>query len=223
MRKIDKKNMPSSLETWVRSKKGQSDAERYNQIHSDKRWDILQDVVEACSKEQFYICAYCCNKISGDTLETRVEHVEARDIAPNRSLDFLNMVASCKDLNQCDKAHANQELPLTPLMAECETELRFMLSGRVEGLTERAKTAISVLNLGDTEANNKALINKRQNMVDALIWTNYADDPNNLEFEEDKELIEILIEDLKKPVQGKLVAYSPVLVNILRQILKELP
>lgn len=223
MRKIDKKNMPSSLETWVRLKKGQSDAERYNQIHSDERWDILQDVVEACSKEQFYICAYCCNKISGDTLETRVEHVEARDIAPNRSLDFLNMVASCKDLNQCDKAHANQELPLTPLMEECETELRFMLSGRVEGLTERAKTAISVLNLGDTEANNKALINKRQNMVNALIWTNYADDPNNLEFEEDKEFIEILIEDLKKPVQGKLVAYSPVLVNILRQILKELP
>lgn len=223
MRKIDKKNMPSSLETWVRSKKSKSDTERYNQIHSDERWDILQDVVEACSKEQFYICAYCCNKISGNTLETRVEHVEARDIAPNRSLDFLNMVASCKDLNQCDKAHANQELPLTPLMAECETELRFMLSGRVEGLTERAKTAISVLNLGDTEVNNKALINKRQNMVDALIWTNYADDPNNLELEEDKELIEILIEDLKKPIEGKLVAYSPVLVNILRQILKELP
>lgn len=223
MRKIDKKNTPSSLENWVRTKKKKSVAERYNQIHSEERWDILQDVVDACSKEQFYICAYCCNKISGNTLETRVEHVEARDIAPNRSLDFLNMVASCKDLNQCDKAHGNQELPLTPLMAECETELRFRLSGRVEGLTERAKTAISVLNLGDTEANNKALINKRQNMVDALIWTNYADDPNNLEFEEDKELIKRLIEDLKQPVDGKLGAYSPVLVNILRQILKELP
>lgn len=223
MRKIDKKNIPSSLEAWVRARKNKSNAERYNQIHSEERWDILQDVVEACSKEQFYICAYCCNKISGNTLETRVEHVEARDIAPNRSLDFSNMVASCKDLNQCDKAHGNQELPLTPLMAECETELRFMLSGRVEGLTKRAKTAISVLNLGDTEVNNKALINKRQNMVDALIWTNYEDDPNNLEFEEDKELIEILIEDLKKPIGGELVAYSPVLVNILRQILKELP
>lgn len=223
MRKIDKKNIPSSLESWIRSKKSQGNAERYNQIYSEERWDILQDVVEACSKEQFYICAYCCNKITGNTLETRVEHVEARDIAPNRSLDFLNMVASCKDLNQCDNAHANQELPLTPLMAECETELRFMLSGRVEGLTERAKTAISVLNLGDTERNNKALINKRQNMVDALIWTNYENDPNSLEFEEDKELIEILIEDLKKPIGGELVAYSPVLVNILRQILKELP
>lgn len=223
MRKIDKKNTPSSLETWVRTKKKNSNAERYNQIHSEGRWDILQDVVDACSKEQFYICAYCCNEISGNTLETRVEHVEARDIAPNRSLDFLNMVASCKDLNQCDKAHGSQELPLTPLMAECETELRFRLSGRVEGLTERAKTAISVLNLGDTEANNKALINKRQNMVDALIWTNYEDDPNNLEFEEDKELIKLLIEDLKQPIEGKLLAYSPVLVNILKQILKELP
>jgi hypothetical protein len=38
-------------------------------------------------------------------------------------------------------AHGSQPLPLTPLMPECETELRFKFSGRVEGLTERACTA----------------------------------------------------------------------------------
>ena len=222
MRKIDKGSAPDSLKKWARPSRNQTDAERYDQIYSDKRWDILEDIVDACSKEQFYICAYCCQQISGNLLETRVEHVEARKIAPKRSLDFSNIVASCKDLNQCDKAHGSKELPLTPLIIECETELKFRLSGRVEGLTGRAKTAISVLNLGDTEVKNKALIEKRQSIVDALIWENYLDDPINLEFEEDKELIEMLIEEFKQPVEGKLVGYSPILVNILRQILADL-
>lgn len=101
-------------------------------------------------------------------------------------------------------------------MLECETELRFKLSGRVEGLSESAREAISVLNLGDTEQNNKALIEKRKQLIDGLIWANYGDDPVQLQLEEDEDLIRMLLDDLARPKNGRLEPFAPVLSNILR-------
>ncbi len=66
------------------------------------------------------------------------------------------IVASCNTPNQCGDAHKSQHLPLTPLMTECETELRFKISGRVEGLSDRAADTIRVLNLGDHESHCSA-------------------------------------------------------------------
>ncbi len=175
-----------------------------------------QDIRQACTEEQFYLCAYCCQAISGSDQDTMNEHVEAQQLAPNRTLDYMNVVASCTTKQQCDAAHGSQPLPLTPLMNECETELRFMLSGRVQGLSDRAREAIRVLNLGDTEHNNKALIEKRKQLVDGLIWANYGSDPARLQLEEDEELIQMLIDDLELPKNGKLEPFAPVLSNILR-------
>ncbi|WP_218929483.1 hypothetical protein [Burkholderia sp. MSMB0856] len=148
------------------------------------------------------------------------EHVEAQNLAPNRTVDFANIVASCKAPRQCDSAHKGQALNLTPLMPECETELRFMLSGRVKGKTPRATDAIRVLNLGDHEENNKALIEKRKNLVEQLIWRKAGNGPEDLSIE-DPEILEMLIDDLSQPVDGRLEGFAPVLVNILRNYLDE--
>ena len=207
MRKIEKGIEPESLASF---RKARPQA-RYPDLSESER----QAIRCACTKEQFYLCAYCCQTISGKNNDTMNEHVEAQQLAPNRTLDFTNLVASCRTPNQCDAAHGSQPLPLTPLMPECETELRFRLSGRVEGLTERAREAIRVLNLGDTEQNNKALIEKRKQLVDGLIWANYGGDPDQLELEEDEELIRMLIDDLREPKDGKLKPFAPVLINIL--------
>ncbi|SEI71346.1 TIGR02646 family protein [Allopseudospirillum japonicum] len=209
MRKIDKGIEPLSL---IAFKQGSPNA-RYSDLSDVERRDIRA----ACTTEQFYLCAYCCQLISGDNSDTMNEHVEAQAIAPNRSLDFTNIVASCRKPNQCDAAHGSRPLTLTPLMQECETELRFRMSGRVEGLTERAENSIQVLNLGDTEKNNKALIEMRKQLIDSLIWEKYGDDPANLELEDDKELLNLLIDDLLTPEEGKLAPFAPVLVNILRK------
>ena len=141
--------------------------------------------------------------------------MEAQDWAPNRSLDFSNIVASCVTPRQCDAAHKTQALPLTPFMPECETDLKFRLSGRVEGLTDAARETIRVLNLGDTEANNKALVERRRQLLESLIWQAYGAAPQQL-MAEDDELLAMLVEDLARPVDGKLAAYSPALVNILQ-------
>ena len=211
MRKIDKGQEPDSLSAFKR----RHPLARYPDVSDAER----QEIRHTCAAEQFYLCAYCCQRISGTNEDTMNEHVEAQDRAPNRTLDFSNLVASCTTPKQCDAAHGAQPLPLTPLMPECETELRFKLSGRVDGLTERARETIRVLNLGDTEQNNKALVAKRKQLVDSLIWTHYGPNQQQLLQEEDHELLQMLIAELSQPQQGKLEPFAPVLVNILRTLL----
>lgn len=211
MRKIDKGPEPASLGAFKR----RNPQARYPDLSEAER----QEIRHTCTAEQFYLCAYCCQSISGTNQDTMNEHVEAQDRAPNRTLDFSNLVASCTTPKQCDAAHGAQSMPLTPLMPECETELRFKLSGRVDGLTERARETIRVLNLGDTEQNNKALVAKRKQLVDSLIWAHYGHEPQQLPQEEDSELLQMLIDDLNQPRQGKLESFAPVLVNILRSLL----
>ncbi|MFM4716702.1 hypothetical protein ACEUD2_15475 [Aeromonas veronii] len=211
MRKIDKGQEPDSLSAFKR----RHPLARYPDVSDAER----QEIRHTCAAEQFYLCAYCCQRISGTNQDTMNEHVEAQDRAPNRTLDFSNLVASCTTPKQCDAAHGAQPLPLTPLMPECETELRFKLSGRVDGLTERARETIRVLNLGDSEQNNKALVAKRKQLVDSLIWTHYGPNQQHLLQEEDSELLQMLIDDLNQPRQGKLEPFAPVLVNILRSLL----
>jgi len=160
VRKINKGQEPKSLVRWKRKNSNK----RYQNLDAEVR----QEVRTACVAEQFHLCAYCCQRIS---MEKSVnEHIEPRHLFPNLDLDFSNIVASCDTKGQCDAAHKSQLLPLTPLMDECEMELKLKFSGRVEGVTERARETIHVLNLGDESRNNRALIGKRKRLVDGLLW-----------------------------------------------------
>ena len=207
MKKIDKGPEPLALTAWKKANPRASDA-KYSNLEQAER----QAIRNACTREQFYLCAYCCQQISGHKADTMNEHVQAQRLAPQLSLSFKNIVASCTTPKQCDAAHGAQPLPLTPLMIECETELRFKISGRVEGLTERARASIRVLNLGDTEVNNKALIEKRKRLSDALLWANGVDPSDGFD---DDELLLMLIDDITQPQDGKLAPFSPVVANIL--------
>lgn len=202
MRKIDKQAgfEPASLRQFKRRHKQGN--------YSDLTPEIRQGIRLACTTEQFYLCAYCCKSISGNSKDTMNEHIEARKIAPNRSLDYTNIVASCTTPNQCDDAHGAQPLPLTPFDAECETDLAFKLSGRVTGLTDDAKETIRVLNL-----DNKSLIEQRSQFVQALLLGGGVDPDDVID---DSDLIQMVINDLAQPQDGKLEAFTPVVINILR-------
>jgi len=201
VRKITKGIEPAELTSWKRK----NPRGRYDDLSHAERGAIN----DATRQEQFGLCAYCCKKI-GES-DSMNEHVEARNIAKNRTLDFSNIVASCITPKQCDAAHGSQPLPLTPLMVECETELKFYFSGDVEGLTDRAKQAIDVLNL-----NNQSLIAKRKQQIKTLVM---PPDTTESVLLWDGETIEMFINEwLQKPDDdGQLQAYSPVLVNVLRQ------
>ena len=202
MRKITKGLEPAALTQWKRA----PPRGRY----ADLTHEPSRSIRQACIEEQYGLCAYCCHEITVDSAHN--EHVVAQKIAPARTLDFSNIVASCNRPKQCGDAHKHQALPLTALMDECEIELKFYMSGRVEGLTPRATTAIQVLNLGDRHDNNRTLINTRKYLLDALIY--------GVDLEvENIERLTCLMEELSRPdANNRLKPFAPVLVNVIRQL-----
>jgi uncharacterized protein (TIGR02646 family) len=208
VRKITKGDEPASLSAWKRRRANNN--KTYNDLGHSER----QDIRAQCTEEQFYLCAYCCARISGENHDTMNEHIQARDIFPNLSLDYANIVASCTTSNQCDDSHQNQGLPLTPLMGECETELKFYISGRVKGLTPRAEETIRVLNLGDDEANNEKIIRRRRAAIESLLGT-YGRTSSDWQLEDD-DTLELMAEDLDQPRVGKLEPFAPILKQILQ-------
>lgn len=208
MRKITKikKGEPVSFVKW----KKKNPAGKYSDLNQNP--DIRQDIRSAALKEQNYLCAYCCILLSGSG-DCHNEHVEAQNTSPNLTVEYSNIIVSCNTCNQCGKAHDSKHLLLTPFMDECETELKFYISGRVEGLSKRAKSAIEILNLGDSEQNNRKLIEKRKSLVDSLLWTNGIDPNQGLD---DEELIKATVKDILQPMNGKLESFAPVVANILR-------
>lgn len=208
MRRINKGMEPQSLTRWKRS----YTTLRYRDLPPDESRSIRA----SCISEQHGLCAYCCQSITVDTAHN--EHIEAQDRAPNRTLDFSNIVASCQHPNQCGHGRGTKSLPLTPLMAECETELKFYLSGLVTGQTDRARVSVEALNLGHTEESNRGLVGRRKSMVDALIYCQNAF-PQDLQFE-DPEILGLLLEEMKVPgADQRLQPFSSVLGNVIHHLL----
>ncbi|BCS44005.1 hypothetical protein AAY86_23295 [Pseudomonas amygdali pv. tabaci str. ATCC 11528] len=207
MRKIEKGSL-AVLEKWKRANKGK----KYGDLVGHE--DIKDAIRHACVTEQHGLCAYCCCRITAEKGSACNEHVEAQHLAPHRTLDFGNIVASCTNAKRCDKAHGRQLLPLTPLMIECEKELQFELSGLVAGTTLRACASINVLNLGDTHESNRGLVGERKQMIDALLFS-CSIDPAELFIEED-DVLDLLKNDLLEvDAQQFLQPFSPVLVNVI--------
>ncbi len=201
MRKITKGSEPPELTTWKHKN-------LYGQ-YTDLSYIERQAINCVARREQFGLCAYCCKKI--DAQSSHNEHIEARHLAPNRQLDFRNIVASCNTRGRCGNTHDSKPLPLTPLMAECENELKFYLSGKVIGLTQRSTDSIAVLGL-----DSRAIREERKQMVDNLIFPDKADDLQLL----GDDLLIAWIDDFQQPDgECQLLPYSPVLVNIIRQFL----
>ena len=213
MRTISKGAEPCCLTAWKR----RNSHGAYDDLDkTDEGIVVRAKIRDYALNEQFYLCAYCCQQIK-EINACHNEHLEAQKLNPKRTLDFSNIVASCNTPNQCGDAHKSQHLPLTPLMTECETELRFKISGRVEGLTDRAAVTIRVLNLGDHETNNRALIEKRKQLSNTLLWENGINPDDGLE---DDEILNILISDLSQPQQDHMEPFTPVVINILRSWLQ---
>lgn len=211
MRKIDKGEECEQLRAW----KDKNPKGKYEDLDHETRRAVRQSLLD----EQYYLCAYCCNKLTGLD-DCHNEHILPQSsqskAAQQATLLHTNLVASCNLPRQCGDEHGKQELPLTPLMAECETELRFKWSGRVEGLSERARESIKVLNLGDNEVHNKALIERRKRLCEDLLLVRYGPGGPESWSVEEVGVLQMLLEELSCPSDGRLEAYAPVLCNILR-------
>ncbi|MFZ0598763.1 MAG: hypothetical protein WAM46_17395, partial [Flavobacterium sp.] len=107
-------------------------------------------------------------------------------------MTYSNFVASCNGKGHCGDSKKAYQLPITPLQPECETDIKYYLSGEVVGLTNDGKKTVEVLGL-ETEK----LTSIRKQLVNNLIYT-LSEDPTQIGLL-DNELLELLIQDLSTP------------------------
>ena len=154
MQKIDKLgSMP--IETAKSFKKYQT-----------KNWGEIPEAIKAPLRQQLYdeqhgVCCYCCKSLGNEN--TTIEHLKSRDDYPHKCFDYDNLLLSCRTAKQCDNAKGSQELPLTPLMYECENEINLNLAGELESDSERGLESIEILKL-----NNRQIRNWRKSLIDTI-------------------------------------------------------
>jgi len=113
-------------------------------------------------KEQNNLCCYCNVEIKNDR-KTPIEHLKPKGTYKHLTFEYKNLMASCSGnqrdndgkkkepkprILHCDAGKKGDEIDLTPLMKECETEIIYAENGGITDDSERAKQTIKTLNLG---------------------------------------------------------------------------
>lgn len=208
MKRINKGGGPNSLTTF----KVNNPTLKYSDL-SNGYENVRIDIRNSCIAEQFFLCAYCTNRITINTSHN--EHIVSQNstLGRNLTLDFNNIIASCESKKHCGHKKVNDKIDLTPLMIESETEIIYQLNGKMSHTTPRAQSTIETLKL-----RNNALANTRKQIIDLVLFE-YVDDIIDLNLEEDYYL-QLIIDEISQPDEnGKLEAFSPVIVNVLRQFI----
>lgn len=208
MRKISKGPEPQSLTDFKHS----FPALKYDNLTPGYE-NVRIDIRDSCIKEQFFLCAYCCDRIT--ISDSHNEHVIPRSdtIGTNLTLDYKNIVASCQARTHCGHKKGEHIINTTPLMDCCESDIIYQLNGKMTHRNPNAQNAINILNLRDG-----GLKNKRKSIIDIILFE-YVEDLEDLALE-DPEYLRMIIDEISKvDKDGKLEAFSPIIINILRQYL----
>ncbi|WP_294488886.1 hypothetical protein [uncultured Mailhella sp.] len=204
MRLIIKNKECSELVEW---KRNNPDKKLYTQLDSTVR----QPIRKALLKEQFGLCAFCCDRVPKGS--GRNAHLLSQHAYPHKSLLWENLVASCEKKYCCDQEQRGRSLFFTPLMPECEKEIKFFVSGRIEGLTDRAKEAIKILGL-----DNHKLCAIRRRAIQLLAQREGCDPAEHISTLDPEER-HLLIKAINTPDEdGLLPAFAPILVSYIKSL-----
>lgn len=109
--------------------------------------------------QQQYICCYCCKIINADNSHN--EHIKPRDKYPNISMEYTNLLVSCKGITCGEKKDRkfDERYFVSPLEEDCEEHFSYLQNGEIKGETEAGKYTIELLNL-----NEKSLKNSRHSL-----------------------------------------------------------
>ena len=103
MRKIDKGREPKE---WIEKK-----------CTPGADYNAIPELKNALLDEQGYLCAYCMQRISEDTM--KVEHIKPRSKNKELNFEYKNLVACCKggegyskDMQHCDTKKDDREISI---------------------------------------------------------------------------------------------------------------
>ena len=186
------------------------------------------DLHNSLLHEQGYICCYCGRRIYKDS--SHIEHFKPRQLFPELSLDYSNLLASCpgypeeedsKALTklQLPQAHCGQKkgswydptLTVSPLRNTCEEYFRYTASGEILPVSDpvmHAAAKNTILKLG---LDHPGLERSRRKVVEELLFLIDGLDSRGIE-----ELIEIYE---KTDEMGEYVRFCSTVLFFLKSLI----
>ncbi len=200
---------------------------------------IKRIVRKTLLEEQGYICCYCQRRIHESeiingqkAITAEIEHIVSRHECdqlnqPLLKIEHTNLIASC-DGNQrkhnqyigpserhCNNYRGNAQLPITPLLPNCESNFNYDLKGNIHplGVNQLAQQTISVLNLDKLSKERLSKIKGIFYEIDGItpIIFNNTEKTQLLNFYQTKSNID-------NDGKMKYSEFSAVIVNLLNQI-----
>lgn len=152
MRRIIKSPEPQYWKDFVRK----NPETTYKELEkTEEGRQLRRKVREQISADQGWLCAYCCGKITMDT--SLNEHIQPEDRYPARTMDYRNLIVSCKENEKKRTCGArkgskyDEKLFVSPLAEDCEQQFAYAPDGEMIGLTEKGRYTIDLLGLNTYE------------------------------------------------------------------------
>lgn len=193
MRRINRRSEPQFWADFVRK----NPKVQYRDLgKTEEGKELRRKIRKYMTEEQYWLCAYCCGKINLDN--SLNEHILPEDGYPNRSMEYLNLVVSCREKKTCGSLKGskyNEALFVSPLDDDCEEQFAYAPNGEIIGLTEKGRYTIDLLGLNVYE-----LKEARKATCQAYQW---CDDES--------------IQWYLQPQDGRLIPYVNILEYFYRQ------
>jgi uncharacterized protein (TIGR02646 family) len=130
---------------------------------SDIRRDLRKHILE---NEQDSLCVYCEKKIIADSKKSHIDHFRTRNLFPNLTLEYSNLLVSCNNPEHCAKYKDKKGLTqkqfdeLLHPTQNIEDVLEHTYIGEIDSKESKGKFTIEALNL-----NYKSLIEERKAII----------------------------------------------------------
>lgn len=175
--------MPSTMAAWLKKNK----QAKWSELPFSEKQALRHQLLQ----EQNGICCYCCKTLSEG--QYHIEHLKSRDNYAQLTFVYDNLLASCNgNAKHCGHKKGNTELPVTPLMDECD-EIQLNLAGELQTKHTLAKQSIDILNLNDRQ-----LCQNRKNKVDMI---KFAFDPSQSHTPiaiMDKDTLDLILQNMEQ-------------------------
>lgn len=137
------------------------------------KFELRMHILE---KEQHGCCAYCGCYINNPKDNANIDHFKTRNLFPEKTLDYDNLLVSCKSLKNCssykdaninndgknrDKTYCNI---INPVEDDPEEYFEYHIGGEIYAksgkLKEKAENTIRLFNLKETDFRRKIIYRK---------------------------------------------------------------
>jgi len=155
---------------------------RVNRPNESRAWsdenitNIRANLATEILTEQNSLCIYCEKSVEDYPKNCHIDHFKKRDLFPNETLNYNNLIISCNEERRCAKykdKHISREdynRFINPVIENPEDFLEYTFYGELEpksNLSEsdivKAEFTIEILNLND-----RSLVEERKNFISIL-------------------------------------------------------